>query len=270
MTGGSPRSRNTETSERRTTVLVAILVAVIGAAATITAAIIGHAQGQKEATPVPTVTVTASQTATVTSTGTDTPSPAQPPPKTYTYSASQPGPGCDGNGATWTEDDIKFNSGCNIEATVQGQYGFLNLALPGGREFSKDNTVSITGSLGNSGDGYDSACIGLQEDGSGDGYLAAYCNNGDWHIYTTSGEIIDHQIKTGSIPMGINGTSYQMILAVSGNTLSLTFYNVNSPGTFKVATIKINPFEPTQIGIAYEYGTYQVPAPATDFSYTVR
>jgi hypothetical protein len=68
MIGESPRRRTTETSERRTTVLVAILVAVIGAAATITAAIIGHAQGQKEATPGPTVTVTASPTVTVTET----------------------------------------------------------------------------------------------------------------------------------------------------------------------------------------------------------
>jgi hypothetical protein len=195
---------------------------------------------------------------------------AKPSSKTYTYSTSQPGPGCDGKGATWTEENIKFSSGCNVEATVQGQYGFLNLALPGGWAFSENNTASITGSLGNSGDGYDSACIGLDEDGSGDGYLAAYCNNGDWHIYTTSGEVVGHQIRTGSIPMGVNGTPYQMMLAVEGSTLSLTFNNVNAPGVFKVVAMKISPFEPTQIGIGYEYGGYQVPAPATDFIYTAR
>lgn len=195
---------------------------------------------------------------------------AEPSSGTYTYSTPQPGPGCDKNGATWAESDVQFSSGCSIEATVQNQYGFLNITLPSGRAFNQDNTVSITGSLGNSGDGYDSACLGLEEDGSGDGYLAAYCNNGDWYIYTTSGEVVGHQITAGSIPMGVNGTTYQMMLALMGGALSLTFNNVNAPGVFKVAAMNIAPFEPTQVGIGYEYGGYQVPAPATDFVYTAQ
>jgi hypothetical protein len=186
----------------------------------------------------------------------------------YTYSTAEPGPGCDKNGATWTENNVQFSSACEVEATTQNQYGFLNLTPPGGRAFTQDNTVSITGSLGNSGDGYDSACLGLEEDGSAGGYLAAYCNTGDWYIYTTSGEVIGHQVSTGSIPMGVNGTTYQMKLALKGGALALTFNNVNAPGAFKVADLTITSFEPTQVGIGYQYGGYQVPAPATDFVYT--
>lgn len=167
----------------------------------------------------------------------------------------------------WEETDVQFSSGCDVEATVQGQYGFLNVTLPGGRAFYQNNTVSITGSLGGGGDGYDSACLGLVEDGSGHGYLVSYCNNGDWYVYTTSGEVMGHQIRTGSIPMGPNGTTYQMMLALKGATLSLTFNNVNAPGAFSVADVNIAPFAPSQVGIGYEYGTYQVPAPATDFVY---
>jgi hypothetical protein len=194
----------------------------------------------------------------------------KPPSGTYTYSTPEPGPGCDKNGAMWAENDVKFDNGCNIEATVQSQYGFLNVTLPNGHAFNRNNMVSITGSLGNSGDGYDSACLGLEEDGSGDGYLAAYCNNGDWYVYTTSGEVVGHQIKMGSIPMGPNGTTYQMMLALKGGMLSLAFNNVNAHGSFDVATMKITPFDPTQVGIGYEYGGYQVPAPATDFVYTAQ
>jgi hypothetical protein len=193
---------------------------------------------------------------------------AKPSSQGYAYSTPQPGPGCDTNGAMWTEDDVQFNNGCDVEAKVQSQYGFLNLTLPSGRAFSQNNTVSITGSLGNGGDGCDSACLGLVEDGSGEGYLAAYCNNGDWYIYSTSGEVIGHRIKTGSISMGINGTTYQMILALKGRTLSLTFNNVDASGDFKVASIAITPFAPAQVGIGYEYGYYQVPAPAKSFIYT--
>ena len=201
---------------------------------------------------------------------TKTPPSDEPSSGTYTYSTPQPGPGCDKNGAMWTESNVQFNNGCAIEATVQNQYGFLNITLPNGRDFNQDNTVSITGSLGNSGDGYDSACLGLEEGGSASGYLAAYCNNGDWYIYTTTREVVGHQVKTGSIPMGVNGTTYQMTLALTGGSLSLTFNNVNAPGAFNVAVVNITSFEPTQVGIGYEYGTYQVPAPATNFVYTAQ
>jgi hypothetical protein len=68
--------------------------------------------------------------------------------------------------------------------------------------------------------------------------------------------------------MGVNGTTYQMVLSLSGSTLSLTFNNVNAPGIFKVATLQIASFQPTQVGIGYQYGGYQVPAPATNFTYT--
>jgi hypothetical protein len=134
----------------------------------------------------------------------------------------------------------------------------------------QDNTVSITGSLGNGGDGYDSTCLGLNENGSNGGYLAAYCSSGDWYVFSTSGEVVGHQLRTGSIPMGPNGTTYQMTLALKGNSISLSFNNVTTPGAFNVATLKITPLEPTQIGIGYEYGYYQVPAPATDFVYAAQ
>jgi hypothetical protein len=199
-----------------------------------------------------------------------TPPAAESPSGAYAYSTPEPGPGCDRNGATWAEENVQFSSGCEVEASVQGQYGFLNITLPAHKAFTQNNTVSITGSLGNSGDGYDSACLGLEEDGSGSGYLAAYCNDGDWYIYTTSGEVIGHQLTTGSIPMGVNGTTYQMTLTLKASALSLTFNNVSASGAFKVATLTITPFEPSQIGIGYEYGTYQVPAPATDFIYTTQ
>jgi len=194
---------------------------------------------------------------------------AGPSTDSYTYSTPQPGPGCDKNGATWAENNVQFTgAGCDVEATVASQYGFLNVTLPGGQAFAPDNSVSITGSLGNSGDGYDAACLGLEEDGAAGGYLAAYCNDGDWYVYTTSGEVVGHQVSTGSIPMGINGTTYQMTLTLDNGTLSLTFNNVNAPGVFKVADLNISPFQPAQIGIGYQYSGYQVPAPGTDFVYT--
>jgi hypothetical protein len=197
--------------------------------------------------------------------------PAQPSSGSYTYSTPQPGPGCDKNGGTWAESNVHFSSGgCELEATAVNQYGFLNLTLPGGRAFTQNNTVSITGSLGNSGSGYSSACIGLEENGPGDGYLASYCNDGDWHVYTTSGEVVGHQLATGSIPMGGNNLTYQMTLALENGTLTLTFNNVNSPGAFKVADLNTAPFQPAQIGIGYQYGGYQVPAPATNFAYTAQ
>jgi hypothetical protein len=197
------------------------------------------------------------------------PAATQAPSGSYTYSTPQPGPGCDKNGATWAEDNVQdSNGGCNVEATITNQYGFLNVTLPGGRAFAQNNTVSITGSLGNSGDGYDAACIGLEENGSGAGYLAAYCNDGDWYIYTTSGEVVGHQVSTGSIPMGANGTTYQMTLALENGNLTLTFNNVDAPGAFKVASLSVTSFQPSQVGIGYQYSGYQVPAPATDFVYT--
>ena len=70
--------------------------------------------------------------------------------------------------------------------------------------------------------------------------------------------------------MGANGTTYQMTLALENGNLTLTFNNVNAPGAFKVADLNITPFQPAQVGIGYQYGTYQVPAPATDFVYTAR
>jgi hypothetical protein len=194
---------------------------------------------------------------------------AQSSSGSYSYSTPQPGPGCDKNGATWAENNVQFSDGgCNVEATTVNQYGFLNVTIPGNRAFTQNNTVSITGSLGNSGDGYDAACLGLEENGSSGGYLAAYCNDGDWYIYTTSGEVVGHQVSTGSIPMGPNGTTYQMTLALDNGTLTLTFNNVDAPGAFKVADLNITPFEPAQVGIGYQYSGYQVPAPATDFVYT--
>jgi hypothetical protein len=113
-------------------------------------------------------------------------------------------------------------------------------------------------------------CESRAEDGSGTGYLASYCNNGDWYVYSTTGEVIGHQLTTGSIPMGANGTTYEMTLGLNAGTLSLAFNNVNASGSFKVATLKIAAFTPTQVGIGYQYGTYQVPAPATNFTYTAQ
>lgn len=70
--------------------------------------------------------------------------------------------------------------------------------------------------------------------------------------------------------MGANGTTYEVTLDLNAGTLSLTFNNVNAPGSFKVATLKIASFTPTQVGIGYQYGGYQVPAPATNFTYTAQ
>jgi hypothetical protein len=235
---------------------------------------VGHATATvNDAVPTPTVTVTKIvQVAGPASSSSNEPTAAAAASSSAgTYSTPEPGPGCDKNGATWSEVDVQFTGGaCNVEATVQNQYGFLNVALPGGQMFAQNNTVSITGSLGNSGSGYDSACLGIEEDGSSAGYLASYCNDGDWYVYSTTGEVVGHQLTTGSIPMGPNGTTYEMTLSLNAGTLSLTFNNVNASGSFKVATLKIASFTPAQVGIGYEYGGYQVAAPATNFTYAAQ
>jgi hypothetical protein len=44
---------------------------------------------------------------------------------------------------------------------------------------------------------------------------------------------------------------------------------VNSSDSFPAKNLTITPFQPTQIGIGYEYGgLFQTPAPASDFVYT--
>ncbi len=80
----------------------------------------------------------------------------------------------------------------------------------------------------------------------------------------TSGEVVGNQLSTGSIPMGDNGTTCQMTLALENGTLTLTFNNVNAPGAFKLADLSITAFQPSQIGIGCQYGGYQVPAQRLD------
>jgi hypothetical protein len=194
------------------------------------------------------------------------PSPSSPM-QGYSYSTAQPGPQCDTRGATWTENNVKFDGACGVEATTANQFGFLNLTLPSKRDFVANNILSIKSNLGEAANGYDAQCIGLEEDGTSGGYLGAYCNNGDWHIYSTSNEVITGTLNSGSIRPGVNGTTYIMTLAFQGTKLELSFSDVDSNSTPSVETAAVAPLQPTVVGIGYEYSGYNHTIVATDFSY---
>jgi hypothetical protein len=193
--------------------------------------------------------------------------PSLPPLPPYIYTAAQPGPGCDAAGGSWTEKDVQLTSGCAVEPTTAARFGYLDLALPGGKQFQQDNSISITGSLGTEGSGNDFVCVGLDEEGRGGGYLATYCNDGSWHLYAAVDQVPTTELQSGSLPMPPTGI-YTIYLSFKGTTLSLVFNNNDSAELFLNTSATISPISPTIVGVAYEYANHPQSISASNFSYT--
>jgi len=160
-------------------------------------------------------------------------------------------------------------TGCAVEPATAARFGYLDLALPGGKQFQQNNSISITGSLGTEGSGNDLACVGLDEEGGGGGYLATFCNDGSWHLYAAIDQVPATQLQSGSLAMPSTGYTYMMYLSFNGTTLTLTFNNNESPEEFQNTALTISPFSPTIVGVAYEYANHTQSISASNFSYNV-
>ena len=133
---------------KRDVVIAAAITAVVGAIATIIAALIGHAQGKSEASPGPTVTTTTSVTAAPTVTVTVTPSAAgNGGTGGGTSPASFPGAG-QGGKVTTISVPLDPNSGNGIELNTAG----VLLGSPWGDltyQTSNDGDPEIINQMGN-------------------------------------------------------------------------------------------------------------------------
>jgi hypothetical protein len=213
-------------------------------------------------TPVPAVQATGTvlpDTPTVTATGTVVPT-TSVPGSSDNYSAAAPGPGCDTNGGAWTPSSIIDNITCGTSITLstsQSQ-GYLYLQLPPGEAFAASNTISINGSsLGNYADSSD--CLGLSEQDASQGFLAEYCGNGGWFIYSISnaGAIIK------ALDSSITSTrqSENLSLTLKGNTL--TFMIDTEVHIFNITAI-----QPTKVAIVGNVAYTGNDISFQNFSYT--
>lgn len=170
------------------------------------------------------------------------------------YTAIQPGPGCDTSGGTWTPQSITGIT-CGTQLSVKGgTRGYLYLQLPGNKAFSANNVIGISGT-----DQSDNDCIGLAEQGANSGYLAEFCGNGDWYIYSISsgGAVVQTLAKniTSTRP------NEQLSLTLKGSTLS---FSIDT----EVHTVNITTFQPTKVAVTSYASYYDSNETVTNFSYT--
>ncbi len=244
--------------------LVVILVLVIGGGGLYFLA----SKKPSSTTGVPPIqsTATSAQTATSTpptsvptgSTSVPTGSTTATPPISSSYSATQPGPGCDTNGGTWTPQGIsKITCGTQLSVNSSNSRGYLYFQLPNNEAFSSNNSIGITGNVGEGGPD----CVGLAEQDANRGFLAEYCGGGQWSIYSisSSGGAIIQTLDKG---LTSTRTSEQLLLTLKGTTLS---FSIDT----EVHTINVSPIQPTKVAITLITSYYGVTTTVTNFSYTV-
>jgi hypothetical protein len=190
-----------------------------------------------QASNAPTATAAPGATATV------------PASSTGSYSASLPGPGCDTKGGIWTPKGLdgiscQTQSGTALVINATGARGYLFLQLPNNQAFTPNNTLSITATLGENGNGYQAKCVGLAEVDANAGFSAEFCNTGQWFIYSISsdGSILQTLDKNVSNTL----TAAQISLTISGSKLT---FSVNST---PVDSISITAIQPARIAIVYD------------------
>ncbi len=166
-----------------------------------------------------------------------------------TYSATLPGPGCDTSGGIWTPQGLDgvscpTQSGTELVINATGARGYLYLQLPNNQAFSPNNTISVAGTLGDNGSGYQTKCIGLAELDANTGYSAEYCNTGQWSIYSISsgGSIIQTLAKNVSNVL----TAAEISLSLKGSMLTFSINNA------AVDAISITPIQPARVAIVYD------------------
>jgi hypothetical protein len=145
-------------------------------------------------------------------------------------------------------------SGTELVINASGQRGYLNLQqLPNGTAFSPNNTVSVAGTLGGVGNGYQTKCLGLAEMSTTAGYLAEYCNTGQWEIYSMiGGGGINQPPLAKNVANGLAAAT--MALSIQGSTLTLSINGA------VVGTATVSPIQPIDVAIAYNcvgYGAGQ-------------
>ena len=182
-------------------------------------------------TPTPTSTVVATPTASqATSTQTQT---------SNNYSAPQPGPGCDTNGGTWTPQGIgNITCGTQVTPAANGTWGYLYLQLPNNQAFATSNKTNVTGTLDNS-----SECVGLAEQDTNTGFLAAYCADGTWSISSISNKGIITRTLQNSVTSTRRETTIS--LALNGTTLIFTIDT-------EAHQLTVPALQPTKVAIAYD------------------
>jgi hypothetical protein len=141
-----PEEKSSPSGDRKAVIIAATITAVVGAVATILAALIGHAQGVSDASPGPTVTktVTAEPSATVTVSASPTPQ--------GTEGNTAPATGCASASACKTANlSVSLGGGTEADATtidlshravlLNSYYGDLQFGP------SNDGTPEITGTV---------------------------------------------------------------------------------------------------------------------------
>jgi hypothetical protein len=168
---------------------------------------------------------------------------------TNNYSAALPGLGCDTNGGTWTEQGLDGiscpnSTGTELVINASGTRGYLYLQLPNDRAFLSSNTISVTSTLGDNANGYQTKCVGLAEQDVNTGYSAEYCNNGQWFIASISsgGVILQTLHKSVTTTM----TTVEISLTFQKTTLSFSVDNNI------VDTIGISSIQPAKVAIVYD------------------
>lgn len=205
-------------------------------------------------------------TATAPASANETPTAAAPSPDNYL--AALPGPGCDkGEGrGTWTPAGPISNISCDTNGTTitvgpEQSRGYLYLQLPNNETFSQNNTIGILGNL----QGYDGPnddCLGLAEQNATTGFLAEFCENGDWFIDS----IANTGAVTQTLDKSITSTRTSEKLSLTLQDTTLTF----SIDTETYQVKNISPIQPTKVAITYFSGSYgNVNVPVENFSYTV-
>jgi hypothetical protein len=179
-----------------------------------------------------------------------------PPVSQSNYSAIQPGPGCDNNGGTWTPQGLdSITCGTTVNASANNTRGYLFLQLPNNKAFSANNKIGVIGSP------YTSTCVGLDEQDANTGFLAEYCGDGSWFIYSISsdGTIVQTLAK------GITSTrtNVDISLTFQGTTLS---FSMDSE-VHKVSNI--TSIQPTEVAITYFPNNSGYDLTVNNFSYTV-
>lgn len=162
------------------------------------------------------------------------------------YATSQPGAGCDHNGGTWVAQGIDyFTCGTTIYPDTTNGASYLFLHVPGNQPFAQALALSVTATTHWS-DAQE--CPGLMViDGSGGGYQARACSNGNWAIYQLAG--VGANIATlaaGQVATTTTNT-IQLMLTLQKTSLTLTVNGANHQVT------NVPSMTPAVIAISYDH-----------------
>ena len=209
-----------------------------------------------QATPtLPGIVPTSVSTPSSTPINGSTPSSTVQPSTSDNYSALQPGPGCDLGGGTWTPQGIKnITCGTQITDSASNTRSYLFLQLPNNKAFSSNNKVGIIGNPNTF------QCVGLEEQNANTGFLAEYCGDGHWFMYTISSD--GTVVQTLDKNLTSTRETVDISLTLKGTTLSFSIDN-------EVHDVKgISPIQPTKVAITY-LDSYVESITVNNFSYTV-